>query len=280
MPYENGKNDTGMNNEHLPQIELLALGTASQVPTRKRNHNGYLLRLPEYDILFDPGEGTQLQMAKAGVWGERIRRIFITHFHGDHCLGLAGVFQRINMAEPDHNIDVHFPSSGLKYFDRALSASIYEQSVEFRPHPIQGEGQIVESASLMASSYKLSHGVPTYGYRLEFLWPNQQKFVFAFVMDTRRCPGAEMLAKNADVLVSECTYLASEDKEAVERGHLTAQRAAQLAVDQNVKHLLLTHFSQRYPINRVFYDEAKVIHPNVTTLSDLRWFKLTRTNSV
>jgi ribonuclease BN (tRNA processing enzyme) len=72
----------------VTSIELLALGTSSQVPTRQRNHNGYLLRFGDEDILFDPGEGTQRQLARARVGVERVRRIFITHFHGDHCLGV------------------------------------------------------------------------------------------------------------------------------------------------------------------------------------------------
>jgi ribonuclease Z len=71
--------------------ELVVLGTASQSPTRHRNHNGYLLRWDGTSVLFDPGEGTQRQMLLAGVSPWSIRYICITHFHGDHCLGLPGV---------------------------------------------------------------------------------------------------------------------------------------------------------------------------------------------
>jgi ribonuclease Z len=65
--------------------ELVVLGTASQSPTRSRNHNGYLLLWDDEGLLFDPGEGTQRQMLFAGVTASRITRICITHFHGDHC---------------------------------------------------------------------------------------------------------------------------------------------------------------------------------------------------
>ena len=67
--------------------ELVVLGTASQVPTRHRNHNGYLLRWDGEGILFDPGEGTQRQMLRAGVAAHDINRICVTHFHGDHSPG-------------------------------------------------------------------------------------------------------------------------------------------------------------------------------------------------
>ena len=68
--------------------ELVVLGTASQAPTRSRNHNGYFLRWDDEGLLFDPGEGTQRQMLFAGVTASQITRICITHLHGDHCLGL------------------------------------------------------------------------------------------------------------------------------------------------------------------------------------------------
>jgi ribonuclease Z len=64
--------------------ELVVLGTASQAPTRTRNHNGYLLRWDGEGLLFDPGEGTQRQMLLAGVPSSAVTRICLTHFHGRH----------------------------------------------------------------------------------------------------------------------------------------------------------------------------------------------------
>lgn len=60
--------------------ELIILGTASQVPTRTRNHNGYFLRWDEDCFLFDPGEGTQRQMTLAGVSATDLTRLCVTHF--------------------------------------------------------------------------------------------------------------------------------------------------------------------------------------------------------
>ena len=79
--------------------ELVVLGTASQAPTRRRNHIGYFLRWDAEGLLFDPGEGTQRQMLFAGVTASQITRICVTHFHGDHCLGLPGVLQRMSLAQ-------------------------------------------------------------------------------------------------------------------------------------------------------------------------------------
>ncbi len=256
-------------------IELLALGTSSQVPTRQRNHNGYLVRFGDVDFLFDPGEGTQCQLARAGVSVERVRRIFITHFHGDHCLGLAGVLQLLSEASPDEPVTLHFPASGRRYYERAVEASIYERRVALEPAPVEAEGPLFDDGRFSAEARRLSHGVPVFGYRIEVRRPEQPSFRFAFSMDTRLCPGARALAADVDVLVSECTYLSSEAREARERGHLTATDAARLAVESGARHLVLTHFSQRYPGNRPFLDEARAIHPRVTALSDLRRYPLT-----
>ena len=84
--------------------EVIFLGTASQVPTRHRNHNALFLRWDELGILFDPGEGTQRQLLIAGVAATQITHICITHFHGDHCLGLAALVQRLSLDRVPHPI--------------------------------------------------------------------------------------------------------------------------------------------------------------------------------
>jgi ribonuclease Z len=67
------------------------------VPTRRRRHNGYLLRWDDEAILFDPGEGSQRQLLLAGASAASITAICITHLHGDHCLGLPGVLARFSL---------------------------------------------------------------------------------------------------------------------------------------------------------------------------------------
>ncbi len=69
---------------------------------------------------------------------------------------------------------------------------------------------------------------------------------FAFIMDTRLCDGVFALAQGCDLLVIESTFLDEEEALAVEYGHLTAGQAARVAAGAGVRHLVLTHFSQRY----------------------------------
>lgn len=147
--------------------ELVVLGTSSQVPTRYRNHNGYLLRWDDEGILFDPGEGTQRQMIYANVTTSAITRICVTHFHGDHCLGLAGISQRISLDRVPHTVFAHYPASGQVFFDRLRHASIFHDVAHIEPRPIRAPGVIHESNELVLSTLPLDHGVEAWGFRLE-----------------------------------------------------------------------------------------------------------------
>src|ERR671917_1435812 len=122
---------------------FFALGTGSQVPTRERNHNGYFVRWDDEGFLFDPGEGTQRQMTFAGVSASEITKIFITHFHGDHCLGLPGVLQRLSLDRIAHPVDVWYPASGQEFYDRLRRCALYNDTVDVRPHPVP-EGGVVD----------------------------------------------------------------------------------------------------------------------------------------
>jgi ribonuclease Z len=145
--------------------KFIALGTASQVPTRERNHNGYFVRWDEQGFLFDPGEGTQRQMTFAGVSASEITKIFITHFHGDHCLGLPGVLQRLSLDRIAHAVEIYYPASGQRYFDNLKNASVYTKTAEIVEKPIAAEGIVFQDKNLIIETRKLEHSTESWGYR-------------------------------------------------------------------------------------------------------------------
>ena len=120
--------------------ELVVLGTASQAPTRRRNHNGYYLRWDEAGLLFDPGEGTQRQMLFAGVTASQVTSICITHFHGDHCLGLPGVLQRMSLDQVPHAVEICYPAESQEVFGRLRHASLFRDRLQLRERPV-GRGR-------------------------------------------------------------------------------------------------------------------------------------------
>ncbi|WJV48774.1 ribonuclease Z [Streptomyces flavofungini] len=274
--------------------ELVVLGTASQVPTRQRNHNGYVLLWDGEGILFDPGEGTQRQMLRASVAAHDLNRLCVTHFHGDHSLGLAGVIQRINLDRVPHPVTAHYPASGQRFFDRLRYSTAYRETVALTEAPVAADGVVASTPSYRLETAKLSHPVEAYGYRvvepdgrrilpallaehgikgadvgvlqregslrgvtLEEVSEARRGQRFAFVMDTRLCDGVHALAEGCDMLVIESTFLDEDHRLAADHGHLTAGQAAGVARDAGVRHLVLTHFSQRYADPALFEQQAR-----------------------
>jgi ribonuclease Z len=147
--------------------ELVVLGTASQSPTRERNHNGYLLRWDGEGILFDPGEGTQRQFTLAGVSPAATTRICISHFHGDHCLGLPGMIMRLALDQGHLPVPIHYPSTGEEYFQRLRSATAGQELVEVDPRPVEADGPVHVDESFTLRAAHLRHRVDAVGYRLD-----------------------------------------------------------------------------------------------------------------
>ncbi|MEA2101955.1 MAG: MBL fold metallo-hydrolase [Thermodesulfobacteriota bacterium] len=284
----------------MSERRLVVLGTASQVPTRTRNQGGYLLRWDEQGFLFDPGEGIQQQMIHAGLSASEITKIFITHFHGDHCLGLAGIVQRLSLDAVENTVEVYFPASGKAFYESLCNSTIYYHGVKLEAHPIATEGKIFEDEHLEITTRPLDHTVDTWGYRIQekdtfTLLPQRLERLgihgrdagllkkhghidskgqritieeagvkrkgqgFAFVMDTRVCKNASILAENADMALIESTYLSDREASASAHKHLTAAQAAKIARDAGVKQLILSHFSQIYPQTKAFEQEAGAI---------------------
>jgi ribonuclease Z len=147
--------------------ELVVLGTASQAPTRARNHNGYFLRWDDEGLLFDPGEGTQRQMLFAGVTAHQVTRVCVTHFHGDHCLGLPGVLQRMALDRVTGTVEVAYPASGTEIFDRLRKASLFHDTLSLRERPVPEAGAVLtDGPAFRLEARPLSHSVPAVGYRL------------------------------------------------------------------------------------------------------------------
>lgn len=285
------------------------LGTASQVPTRERSHHATALRFDDELLLFDPGEGAQRQLLHAGLSAAKVTRVLLTHFHGDHCLGLPGVLQRISVDRPGHAVDVVFPASGQVHLDALRHLAATGDAVEVRERP-GGAGTALALGGLTITAEWLDHRIDTLGYRVDE--PDGRRMLpdrleeagvrgadigrlqregaitvggrtvtldevseprpgqsVAFVMDTRWCDGALALADGVDVLVCEATFLQRHAQLAPRYGHLTAAQAARLAAAAGARRLVLTHFSQRYPDPSEIAAEAGAAFPDVVVARDL-----------
>jgi ribonuclease Z len=147
--------------------DLTVLGSSSQQPTRTRNHGAYLLRWNEEGFLFDPGEGTQRQFIFANIAPTSVTRILISHFHGDHCLGLGSMLMRLNLDKVQHEIHCYYPASGKVYFDRLRYGSMYHENIKVVEHPVKAEGIVDQDGKFIIEAFFLDHGVENIGWRLQ-----------------------------------------------------------------------------------------------------------------
>ena len=146
-------------------MEIIFLGTSSAVPTLERNHPSIALRAFAEVMLFDCGEGTQRQLIEAKISPMKITKIFISHFHGDHILGLGGLIQSLGFRGREKDLDIYGPK-GLHKIINAISSFGYLQiNYNLNIHEIQ-DGTIIETEDYVVECAKVEHNIPSYAYSI------------------------------------------------------------------------------------------------------------------
>lgn len=146
-------------------MEIIFLGTSSAVPTLERNHPSIALRAFAEVMLFDCGEGTQRQLIEAKISPMKITKIFISHFHGDHILGLGGLIQSLGFRGREKDLDIYGPR-GLRKIINALSNFGYFQiNYNLNIHEID-DGTIIETEDYIVECAKVEHNIPSYAYSI------------------------------------------------------------------------------------------------------------------
>ncbi len=200
--------------------DLTILGCSSQQPTRYRNHGAYLVRWNGEGFLFDPGEGTQRQFIFANIAPTTVTRIFISHFHGDHCLGLGSMIMRLNLDKVTHPIHCYYPASGEEYFQRLRFGTMYHETITVIPHPVSEEGVVEEDEHFRIEAYFLHHGVDNLGWRIKEA--DTRKFDSAKLKEHGvRGPAVKELEKAGQILIDGKTVLL-DDVSVVRTGDVLA----------------------------------------------------------
>ena len=148
-------------------MQITFLGTSSGVPTRSRNVCGIALRLPQRAEvwLFDCGEGTQHQLLRSDLRVSQIRRIFVTHMHGDHTFGLMGLLASCGLAGNPDRIDIYGPPDLDEYLKACRRYSQTHFSYPVKVHTVK-PGVVFEGEEFSVSCALLKHRVPAFGYRI------------------------------------------------------------------------------------------------------------------
>ena len=153
-------------------MNITFLGTSSGVPTLTRNVSSLALKLSQKAEvwLFDCGEGTQHQLIKSTIKSSQIRKIFITHMHGDHIYGLPGLLATLGLAGNSKGIDIYGPSNLRNFISSALKNSYCKISFPLKFFEVENSAQtntnLFEDELMEVKCASLEHRLPAYGYRV------------------------------------------------------------------------------------------------------------------
>lgn len=147
-------------------MELIFLGTSSAIPTAYRNHSSIALKAFGEIILFDCGEGTQLQLSKAKISPMKINRIFLTHFHGDHILGLPGIVQSMAFRGRTEPLHIYGPKGLIPLINNVRNFGYFSLTFQIHMHELE-EGIILEEENYKVSCCRMNHSVLNFAYKIE-----------------------------------------------------------------------------------------------------------------
>ncbi len=277
-------------------------------PTRARNHSGILLQYKQENILFDCGEGIQRQMRIAGIKPAKITRICLSHWHGDHVLGLPGLLSTMGADNAGKKVYIYGPKGTKQYVERMFSWFAGKDIIDHDVKEVS-KGVFLTNEEFCLEAQPLNHSAPCVGYsfvehdrrridvgkinalklegpvvgklqRGEDILVNKKKIragdvtyvvpgkKVGYIADTVPCNGADALAKDADLLISEGTHLDDIKEKTAKFKHLTVKQAALIASENNARKLVITHISQRYKASSEVLAEAREYFPNSVVAED------------
>jgi ribonuclease Z len=270
-------------------IKITFLGTADQIPSAERNHSAILLTYDGENILVDCGEGTQRQFRKAKLNPCKITRLLITHWHGDHVLGIPGLLATLALSGYRKTLYIYGPK-GTKHFIRDM-LKVFGFKRKYKIVVEDVEGKFVDEKDFYLEAEKMNHGIPTNAYtfvkkgliridkaklkksklphgpllqklkqgknitykKKKYLAKNltysEGDIKVSFVLDTLNNKKIIPFVKESDLLICESSFGDELQSQATEHLHLTSKQAAEIAKKSKSKKLALTHLSQRYEKN-------------------------------
>ena len=277
-------------------MRITFLGTSGSTPTPQRGLPSVAIERNGEIFLFDCGEGTQRQMMNYHVNASRVKAVFLTHIHGDHTIGIAGLLRTMALNRRTAPLGIYAPkgSESLKTlidFDGA----VFNFRIELKNIR---KGEIYKGKGFAISAFPLKHTVTAYGLVLKeddsirFVKDKAQRLglkgkdfaeltkrgslrvkgktvrlkditvkkygrKIAYVTDTRPVAEAASAARDADVLIHESTYSERDGALARERLHSTSVEAAGIAKRARAKRLVLIHPSARYRDSEQLAREAR-----------------------
>jgi ribonuclease Z len=147
------------------QLTITFLGTGGSWPSPERNVPAIAIKRGKEVILFDCGEGTQRQLQRSNLSYMQITKIFITHFHGDHILGIPGLLQTMQLNDRKEKLYIYGPRGTKKLMDQLVSLSYFEPSYEVIAYDLRDK-EILKFEGYSIHTRKVLHLIHTFAYAL------------------------------------------------------------------------------------------------------------------
>jgi len=144
-------------------MEITILGTSASTPTKERNVSAIFMSYKAEGLLLDCGEGTQRQMKAAGIPLSKITRIFITHWHGDHVIGLSGLLQSLGLGNHAGSIDLYGPPGTKLRLGHMFEAFQFDRRLDLKVHEVK-TGTVLETNDFVIECAPMKHRVVCIGY--------------------------------------------------------------------------------------------------------------------
>ncbi len=147
-------------------LQVIFLGTSGSVPTPKRSLPAILIQRKGEHIMLDCGEGVQRQMIKAKTGFKRKMKIFISHMHGDHLMGLPGLLQTMSLQQRERKLDVYGPPEIRRFVEAIRETVQFALTFPVDIHEIESSGIICEEKDYLVEAVKSNHVVNSLAFAL------------------------------------------------------------------------------------------------------------------
>ena len=217
-------------------MKLTILGSGTAAPLLSRNNASYLLEIGNEKLLFDSGAGTIKRLLELKVNLFDINHIFYTHLHNDHINDLGAIIWSNNYGGVRKNtLNLYGPKNFKRYFKILVNKLLKPTKIYFDINIKQLKNSTIKIRNINIKTSETKHSTTTKSviYRIE-----HKGKTLVYTGDTDYCKEVVEIAKNADVLLIECSFPNNKKIE----GHLTPALAGKIASEANVKSVILTHF--------------------------------------
>ena len=289
-------------------MKITFLGTGAMLPTKERNPNAILISYNSEGILIDCAEGTQKQLRLAGISPTKVTKLLITHWHGDHVLGIPGLIQSLGASNYTKKLEIYGPKGSKNFFKNMMSGLVFKSRINYELYEVD-EGKFFENRDFYLECNKVKHSIDCLSYsfiekdRLKINIEYTKKFgLIQHPLLGELQKGKDIVYNGKKIKVKDATIIKKgkkicfildtyydknlikiakdsdllisestwlEKDKLIDKEHLSAKDAGLLAKRAKVKKLILTHFSQRYKNLDEVLKEAKKQFKQVEVAKDL-----------